>query len=425
VARQALELLPEDEVQWRGISLIFVGAEELYAGNFNAARQTLTQAMALNQAARNIYGVLDSTLALGELCARQGELHQAAQLYQQALTELEQTPMDRDDALFRRGRALLGLSGLNLEWNALETAEQQASQALMISRQFPENDLVQRGPLIMARWHYARGETVQAQQWLQSLIAQTKSPGLLREAEVNLAWLGLATGDLATAQRWSATRPPPDDIPRHQQEQEALIMAHLLIAQGEVDAALLLLDQWQAEAQDQGRTHSELEMQVLASLAHSANQNLAQAKQILIETLASAQAEGYQRLFLDEGQCMAALLQAILPEVTQPSLAAYIRTLLLAFADSRLTESDSKSDSSAQFPIQNPKSKIQNLIEPLSRQEERVLRLLAAGLSNPEIARELVVSLNTIKTQVQSIYRKLDVHSREEATDVARALNLL
>ena len=65
------------------------------------------------------------------------------------------------------------------------------------------------------------------------------------------------------------------------------------------------------------------------------------------------------------------------------------------------------------------------MIEPLSPQEERVLRLLAAGLSNVEMARELIVSINTIKTQVKSIYRKLDVHSRAEARDAARRLKLL
>jgi LuxR family maltose regulon positive regulatory protein len=65
------------------------------------------------------------------------------------------------------------------------------------------------------------------------------------------------------------------------------------------------------------------------------------------------------------------------------------------------------------------------LLEPLSAQEQRVLRLLAAGLSNPDIARELVVSPNTIKTQVQSIYRKLNVNSRDEAAELARQLKLV
>jgi LuxR family maltose regulon positive regulatory protein len=65
------------------------------------------------------------------------------------------------------------------------------------------------------------------------------------------------------------------------------------------------------------------------------------------------------------------------------------------------------------------------LFEPLSTQEVRVLRLLAAGLSNPEIARELIVSVNTVKTQVQSIYRKLNVTGRREARERARVLKLV
>jgi LuxR family maltose regulon positive regulatory protein len=61
----------------------------------------------------------------------------------------------------------------------------------------------------------------------------------------------------------------------------------------------------------------------------------------------------------------------------------------------------------------------------LSAQERKVLRLLAAGNSNAEIARELVVSVNTIRTQVQSIYRKLNVNNRVEASEVARRLSLV
>jgi LuxR family maltose regulon positive regulatory protein len=91
-------------------------------------------------------------------------------------------------------------------------------------------------------------------------------------------------------------------------------------------------------------------------------------------------------------------------------MATYIRSLLRAFAHER------SASTSATTPA---------LIEPLSPQERRVLRLLVAGRSNPEIARELVVSINTVKAQVKSIYCKLDVGSRLEASDVARHLRLL
>ena len=62
------------------------------------------------------------------------------------------------------------------------------------------------------------------------------------------------------------------------------------------------------------------------------------------------------------------------------------------------------------------------MVEALSPQEQRVLQLLAAGLSNPEIAQELIVSVNTVKTQVQSIYRKLNLTSRSQARRAAQNL---
>ena len=149
---------------------------------------------------------------------------------------------------------------------------------------------------------------------------------------------------------------------------------------------------------------------------------------MLLQALALAQPEGYQRLFLDEGEPMAALLQAVLPEVSEEPLITYVQTLLATFRDFGLPTLGV--DFGWDEQIQNPakgtqaKSKILNLAEPLSPQERRVLRLLAEGLSNPEIAQELVVSTNTIKTHVKSIYRKLNVTSRAEARATARRLNL-
>jgi LuxR family maltose regulon positive regulatory protein len=65
------------------------------------------------------------------------------------------------------------------------------------------------------------------------------------------------------------------------------------------------------------------------------------------------------------------------------------------------------------------------LAEPLSSQELRVLRLLVPGRSNAEIARELVVSVNTVRTHIQNIYRKLDAHNRVAAVEIARLLHLI
>jgi LuxR family maltose regulon positive regulatory protein len=126
--------------------------------------------------------------------------------------------------------------------------------------------------------------------------------------------------------------------------------------------------------------------------------------------LAQAFDRNAQRLFLDAGEQMAILLRSLLPQVHDQPLLAYIRALLSA------------------FPVQHQRGTqtlASPLVEPLSPQEMRVLRLLAQHRSNADIADALVVSVNTVRTQVQSIYRKLGVHTRSAASEVARELHLI
>jgi LuxR family maltose regulon positive regulatory protein len=177
------------------------------------------------------------------------------------------------------------------------------------------------------------------------------------------------------------------------------------------EAALKLLEAWRAAAHQHGRTRSELEILCVQALAYADQSNMARANKTLTQALTLAQPKGYRRIFLDEGEQLAQLLQALVPELGKRPIATYATLLLRAFAAARSGQLG--------LPVASP------LLEPLSAQEQRVLRLLATGLSNPEIARELVVSTNTIKTQVQSIYRKLNVNSRDEAADMARQLKLL
>ncbi|HKF36213.1 MAG TPA: LuxR C-terminal-related transcriptional regulator, partial [Ktedonobacteraceae bacterium] len=248
---------------------------------------------------------------------------------------------------------------------------------------------------------------------LQRLTAHLTQPGWRRETETHLAWLAFASGDLASVQRWAASRQvtsTEEALTEAELEREALLLARLRIAQGKAREALDLLARWRLQAQRQTRTRSELEILLLMTQAHASEQRMQEAKQALIEALALAYPADYQRLFLHEGEVVASLLKTVLPTVQEKSLTTYIRSLLRAFALEHRTSA----------PATTP-----TLIEPLSPQEQRVLRLLVAGLSNPEIARELVVSINTIKAQVKSIYRKLDVSSRLEASDVTRHLRLL
>jgi LuxR family maltose regulon positive regulatory protein len=321
---------------------------------------------------------------------------------------------------FDRGRALIGLAALSLEWNDLEIAEQELSQALDLGQRLSDEELLVHSSLLLARVLHTRGETAQAQELLQKLIAQISPrwPLLLREARAGQAWLSLAAGDLTAVQHWETTWAQPDDeVPLVQHEQEQLIVARLRIAQGQAAAALRLLEGWQADAHTQGRGRSELEIILLTALAFFSQQHLPQARQTLSEALVLAQPEGYQRLFLDEGAPMAALLQALVPEVKEPSLSAYLQTLLLAFDRDESGTLQVKDEIKNRMP--HP------LVEPLSDRELEVLRLLNTELSGPEIAAELVISVNTLKTHLKHIYGKLNARSRYEAIERAKELNLL
>jgi LuxR family maltose regulon positive regulatory protein len=193
-------------------------------------------------------------------------------------------------------------------------------------------------------------------------------------------------------------------------EQEELLMARWLLMHGKVEESLSILERLLAAAQEAGRIRRALEMQVVMVLAYAAGKQVSEARQRLRELLEQTHAEGYLRLFLDEGVVMAALLRSFVPHVHEKSLLTYLQSILHAFP-------------AEQKAIAMPRAA--GLIEPLSGQEQRVLRQLALGRSNGEIARELVVSVNTVRTQVQSIYRKLSIHNRMAAGEVARRLGLV
>jgi len=417
-AREALTLLPEQELNWRGACMISLGTEAIFAGQFDTARQMLLEGRALSEAAGNDYATRAAIFMLANIYLVQGELHQAALLYRQILAGAGEDITDQ-------AGALIGLAELMLEWNDLDAAEQHVSQALDLIRPYAsdlgeqrvDEDLLTPGSILQARLLYVRGQREQAQQRLSELIAQPhyrELPPLPGAARLWLARFALAAGDQVTAQRWFASASQHDEVLAFfQRERLTLLQARLLIAQGEIEQALPLLDTLQAEAHTHKSLRNELEIIVLKALASATLNQQKEARQALREVLVLAHPGGYQRLFLDEGETMEVLLRSILPEIKEDTLLTYARTLLAAFTGQKTGQ---------EAPPPTPS---ELFIEPLSSQERRVLRLLVAGRSNPEMAQELIVSVNTIKTQVKSIFRKLNVNSRQEARDVARRLKLL
>ena len=202
-----------------------------------------------------------------------------------------------------------------------------------------------------------------------------------------------------------------DDL-SYLREFEHITLARVFLARYKSDhadhamlEAMGLLERLLQAAEAGGRTRNVLEILVLQALAYQTQGDIRAALVPLERALTLAEPEGYVRLFVDEGASMAVLLEAAAKRGIAPN---YTRQLLIAFG------------SAADRP---PVS--QSLIDPLSERELEVLRLLGTDLSGPEIARELIVSLSTLRTHTQNIYSKLGVNSRRAAVRRAEDLDLL
>ncbi|HEX3643463.1 MAG TPA: LuxR C-terminal-related transcriptional regulator, partial [Ktedonobacteraceae bacterium] len=154
------------------------------------------------------------------------------------------------------------------------------------------------------------------------------------------------------------------------------------------------------------------------ALAHQMCQEEAQALDVLSEALRLAEPEGYIRSFVDEGLPMKALLSRLREQQRKAGPTPYLDTLLAAFPQ------QSKAQERQPKPA-GERTKTQPLLDPLSERELEVLQLLVQGVSNQEIAQELVIAHDTVKRHVSHIFAKLGVNNRVQAVRQARALGLL
>jgi LuxR family maltose regulon positive regulatory protein len=407
--RRALELLPEndpleDGLLWRGTALLGAGEEARRSGDLADARACLLEAQALCGAVQNLHGVLAAVQMLAIVDFQQGALDQAAARNKQVLAEA----VGGDEMLDDQAAAWLGLAEIAYERNDLRAAGEQAVRALELSARRSYEVIWVPASILLARVAQARGETGPALTSLQSILPRIRQPDLLHEARLALARLCLAAGDLAEARRWHGLAAgQPGSLFAADLERRDLLAARLLLAEGRPEDACALAHAQLETARTQARLRGEVEILSVEALALDAQGRQEPALQTLTAVLELGQPRGLRRSFLDEGASFAHLLQAAIPRLPRRSLSIYASTLLQSAAAGQ----------PARAGIRLP-------VEPLSPQEIRVLSLLAAGRSNPQIAEELVVSINTVKTQVQSIYRKLNVNTRAEARAAAEQLSI-
>ncbi len=424
LCHEALTRLPQENLLVHSIISMILGSAYEAIGDLDKASQALNQALNLS---RNIDAITIALPTTGNLCRIQedlGQLPKAIEFYRQSLEMVEERTAKRGQAgqpLLIAGWTYVNLADLLREQNDLEAAQHHLTIGLQLSQQLysAKSTPAAIGQIILARILHAQNDKTGALQAIERALEAVDPEDPL------YVWIGavqtrlwLAQGNLAAAARWAKTcgLPLDEGFNFHRYPGEYSTLARVYVAQEQFDEALTLLKRMQAIAEASGKAGRLLEILMLQALTLHAQGHAGQALAPLTRAISLAEPGGFVRTFADEGPPMAQLLNLAKTRGVA-SNPAYLDKLLAAFGAPTQPEPPTLSYSPGQL--------LPDLIEPLSERELEVLRLVADGLSNKEIAEKLVITVGTAKTHTINIYRKLDVRSRTQAVARATEIGLL
>ncbi len=420
-SQRALDLIHVDDHLGHGAAATLMGLAYWTSGNLESARRLYAEGMPHVQKAGHLSDFIGCAIALADIQLAQGRLHAALSTYTRGLqlAAAQGTHMLRGAA-----DMYVGMSNLQRERGDLNAS----THSLLRSKEMGEFAGLLQNPY---RWRVAMARIRQAQGDLEGAL------DLLQEAErlyvgdflpnvhpvaafTTRVWI--VQGRLGEALGWVHEHEltAADDL-SYLREFEHVTLARVLLMQSHSDPAghgpgeaMQLLARLLQAAEEGERKGSVIEILILQALAHHSLGNIPAALAPLQRALALAEPEGYIRIFVDEGPPMADLLRQAAAHVIKP---AYAGRLLAAFEPG-------PQGSASEAPLRSAPA-AQPLIEPLSQRELEVLRLFKTDLSGPEIARQLVIALSTLRTHTKSIYSKLNVENRRAAVKRSAELGVI
>ncbi len=406
LSRKALQLLPEENAFMRSVVATSIGNAYMLSGDFVRASEAYAEAVKTGMTAQNIHCVVASIAGQSYIDATQGHLHRALETHKQAI----QFGTEYEGHIF----PIVSLSYVHLaelwyEWNDLEAAERYARDGIVLGKQWGYIGTLAVGYCTLARIQMLKGNIDEALAIMQQIVQMVDSYHMdivVKMVAAQQAWIQLKAGHSKAAAQWAQTCGLSEhEILPNPLEGEYPILIQVFIAQGRYAEALRIVERLlpAAETADWGRL--VLEYLILQAIILQAQGQLEQALTSLARALSLGAPEDYIRIFIDKGEPIISLLHHA---ITRSIIPAYTRKLLQAAGETIADE---------QLP--------QLTTGLLSERELHVLRSIAAGRSNQEIAQEFVIALSTTKTHLNNIYTKLGVHSRTQAILKARELHLL
>lgn len=411
LAREALALLPDEEGGLRAFAGDCLGDALWTTGDLAGAADALLAAAATGRAAGHVYATLSALTLLVRVQLERGRLRDAGETLRRARQFLADHGVEHLPA----AAALhLGTGVLLYEADDLAGAERELSEGLHRAELTGNVTDLTWGRIALSRLRHARGEEPAALELAETALQVARRYGADLETTLAAGWLTRLRS--TTDARRRPTLPEGDtraSAAAPARLVERVTTARALQGRGRHREALRALEEARRIAVDGGRGRDLIEITTLQALARWASSRPDDGLAAVREAMALAEPEGYLRIFVDEGPPVAALVAALArttargtDEAPAPGPSAdYVERVADALDRQR------RADAVAA-----------RLVSPLTEREAEILALVAAGKSNRAIAAELVVTVGTVKTHVNHLFRKLDVHSRTQA--VARAAEL-
>ncbi len=412
-AEEAARLLPQEMLEGIGTAWNMLSAARAGAGDFEAAIDAYKHGITLAYEEGNLVGAYGCAYGQAMYMLVQGRLNEAEGLCRSAI---DRAVSEGHGDFPAAGSLYIAMARIELERNHLDEAEANLNSGLRIARPGGFSEAVRTGRYIRAHLAAAGGDLEAATDIIQDtaqIINAMDEP--YPTGELNWQWAALCikAGDLESAREKLCILEEKIAVTQHANLLLwwGWLSPRLQCAEGRYQEALTALDESIRRARA-GHSNGELiHLLALQAVALKALGEHVPARAALREALALGTPGGYIWRWLDAGPKIEPLLRDLKADGDTPQAShPYLDSLLDAC---QATFEESERPQPGEMPDQ------------LTLRELEIMRLIGKGYSNPEIASELVVTINTIKKHTSNIYGKLGVRSRTQAIARAHELNLL